>query len=250
MRAGAQRRPTICDDVAVSRGAPSLRSEIAWGLNRSFAAGLGLVPLGVAFGLLVVQAGLPWWVAPALSIAGFAGSLELLLVGLITAATPLAAIAVTTLLVNFRHVFYAFSFPLGAVRHPAARVYSMYALIDEAFAVTAADPREWTGPRLVTLQLAFQSYWVGGGLLGVALGALLPFRIEGLEFSLCALFVTLALDACRDRSAVPSLLLGAASFAIAAIAVPEHALLVGMLCYVALLIVRFAFVRRGEASRG
>ena len=27
-----------------------------------------LFPLGVAFGLLVVQSGLPWWVAPALSI--------------------------------------------------------------------------------------------------------------------------------------------------------------------------------------
>src|SRR5919112_4468531 len=62
----------------------------------------------IAFGLMVVQSGLPWWVAPALSIAGFAGSLELLLIGMMLTATPLAVIALTTFLVNFRHVFYAF----------------------------------------------------------------------------------------------------------------------------------------------
>lgn len=96
----------------------SRRRQVARGLRDSFAAGLGMYPLGIAFGLLVVQAGLPWWVAPALSVAGFAGSLELLLVGMMVAATPLAAIALTTFLVNLRHLFYAVSFPLEVVKHP------------------------------------------------------------------------------------------------------------------------------------
>ncbi|MFC8037946.1 AzlC family ABC transporter permease [Paenarthrobacter sp. NPDC057355] len=91
------------------------------GLKDSFAAGLGMFPLGIAFGLLVIQSGLPWWVAPALSIAGFAGSLELLLIGMMTAMTPLGTIALTTLLVNFRHVFYSFTFPLHVVKHPLAK---------------------------------------------------------------------------------------------------------------------------------
>lgn len=59
-------------------------------MRASLAAGLGMFPLGVAFGLLVVQSGLPWCVAAALSIAGFAGSLELLLVGMMVTLTPLA----------------------------------------------------------------------------------------------------------------------------------------------------------------
>ncbi|RWA19618.1 hypothetical protein [Mycolicibacterium brumae] len=46
-------------------------------------------------GLLVIQIGLPWWVAPALSIAGFAGSLELLLFATIAAAVT-AAIHLST----------------------------------------------------------------------------------------------------------------------------------------------------------
>lgn len=224
------------------------RPEIGAGLQASLAAGLGMFPLGIAFGLLVVQAGLPWWVAPALSIAGFAGSLELLLIGMMVAATPLATIALTTFLVNFRHVFYAFTFPLNVVTHPLARGYSVYALIDEAYAVTAANPHGWTSWRLLSMQIAFQSYWVGGGLVGVVIGTLLPMKIEGLEFALCALFVTLTLDACRTRRQVPSLLLAAASFTVAVIAMPDAALFVGLLLFVATLIVRYLTTARRESA--
>ncbi|GAA1722466.1 AzlC family ABC transporter permease [Brachybacterium phenoliresistens] len=220
------------------------RREVLAGVRMSLAAGLGMFPIGVAFGLLVVQTGLPWWVAPGLSILVFAGSAELLLVGLMAAATPLATIALTTLLVNFRHVFYAFSFPLHVVRHPLARLYSVYALIDEAYAVTAATPRGWSAPRLIAMQLSFQSYWVGGGLVGVGLGAVIPGRIEGLDFALCALFITLTLDACRSRREIPSLLLAALSFSIALLVAPHDALFLGLLGFLVLLAVRFLLTRR------
>jgi predicted branched-subunit amino acid permease len=44
-------------------------------------------------------------------VSAFAGSLELLLVTMIASTAPLAAVAVTVFVVNFRHVFYALSFP-------------------------------------------------------------------------------------------------------------------------------------------
>lgn len=228
--------------------APSRRHEIATGIRLSFAAGLGMFPIGVAFGLLVVQSGLPWWVAPGLSIFLFAGSVELLLVGLMVVGTPLATIALTTLLVNFRHVFYAFSFPLRVVRHPLARLYSVYALIDEAYAVSAARPGTWTGPRLVAMQMAFQSYWVGGGLVGVAIASFLPGQIEGLDFALCALFITLTLDACRSRREIPSLLLAALAFSLALLLIPGSALFAGLLGFLALLVARFLFISRREPA--
>lgn len=198
-----------------------------------------MYPLGVAFGLLVVQAGLPWWVAPALSIAGFAGSLELLLVGMMTAGASLAAIALTTFLVNFRHVFYAFSFPLRVVGNKAARAYSVYALTDEAYAVTAAAPGKWSSWRLLSMQIAFQCYWVGGGLTGVLVASLLPGPVEGLDFALCALFVTLTLDACRTRRQLPSLLLASLAFTTALLLVPGSAMFVGLLIFVAALTGRY-----------
>lgn len=226
-----------------ARDVLSRRSEVGEGLRLSLAAGLGMFPLGIAFGLLVVQAGLPWWVAPALSVAGFAGSLELLLIGMIVDLQPLWVIALTTFLVNFRHVFYAFSFPMRVIRSRGARVYSVYALIDEAYAVTAASPGSWSGPRLLALQLAFQSYWVGGGLVGVAVANFLPGPIQGLEFALCALFITLTLDACRSRREIPSLVLAGLSFAVASLLTPGSSLFLGMVGFVLLLAARYVFSR-------
>ncbi|GAA1483518.1 AzlC family ABC transporter permease [Brachybacterium fresconis] len=234
----------LASGVDGAPGAPTRRQEIATGIRLSFAAGLGMFPIGIAFGLLVVQTGLPWWVAPGLSIFLFSGSVELLLVGLMAVGTPLATIALTAVLVNFRHVFYAFSFPLRVVRHPLARLYSVYALIDEAYAVAAARPGTWSGARLVAIQLAFQSYWVGGGLVGVAIASVLPTRIEGLEFALCALFITLTLDACRSRREVPSLVLAGLSLGLALVLVPDSALFVGLIGFVALLVLRCLLTAR------
>lgn len=222
--------------------------EIAAGLRSSLAVGLGLFPIGVAFGLLVIQAGLPWWLAPALSIAVFAGSMELLLVGLISSVTPLATIALTTLLVNFRHIFYPLSFPAHVVKNPILRTYSIYAMIDEAYAVTAVQPKGWTQPRLIALQVALQCYWVAGGLVGVAVGELLPMQIEGLDFALCALFVTLTLDAARSWDEVPSVVLAGLSFLIAVVTVPGQALFAAMVIFVGVLLVRYV-QRRGQHAR-
>ncbi|MFE0249767.1 AzlC family ABC transporter permease [Streptomyces sp. NPDC059010] len=229
-------------DVLTRPAAPPAairRTRISLGVRDSFSAGLGIFPLGIALGLLIIQAGLPWWLAPALSLAAFAGSLELLLVGMMAAVTPLAAVALTVLVVNFRHVFYAFNFPLHLVRHPAAKAYAVYAMIDEAYAVSASLPEhERSAPRLLAMQIASEAYWVGGGLVGVALGAALPAPVEGLEFALCALFTVLTLDAFRSRAELPSLLLAGASVTVALVLTPGTAMFTALLLFVGLLLVR------------
>ena len=114
------------------------RHEILAGLKLGIGPGLGLFPLGIALGLLAIQSGLPAWAVPGLSIIGYAGSLEFLMIDMMTAATGLLTIAVTTFFVNFRHVFYAFSFPLHVIKNPIAKFYSSDRL-DSCKAVIAAD---------------------------------------------------------------------------------------------------------------
>ncbi len=213
------------------------RRQIAAGVRDSFSAGLGIFPLGIALGLLILQAGLPWWLTPALSLAAFAGSLELLLVGMMATVTPLAAVAGTVLMVNFRHVFYAFSFPLHLVRHPVAKAYAAYAMIDEVYAVNASlDEHERSAPRLLAMQIACEVYWVGGGLTGVVLGTALPAPVKGLEFALCALFTALTLDAFRSRQEILPVLLAGASVAVALVLTPGAAMFTALLLFVGLLL--------------
>jgi len=188
---------------------------------------------------------LPWWVAPALSLSVFAGSLELLLVGMIATTASFAAVAVTVFVVNFRHVFYAFSFPRHLIRNRFARLYATYAMIDEVYAVNASLPTsQQSAARILAMQVACQIYWVGGGLVGVLVARLLPGPIKGLEFALCALFTVLTLDAFRSRREIPSSLLAGVSIGTAVVVAPRVALFVAMLIFVGLLLLRYVIDRR------
>ena len=206
----------------------------------------GYIPLGIAYGILVMQLGMPWWMAPALSIAAFSGSAELLVITLAASYTPIAVIAVTMLLVNFRHLFYAFSFPLHLVEGRFARLFSMYALVDEAYAITAARPEGWTKPRLLAMQVTYHVTWVASGLVGVLAGSFIPAQIQGLDFALTALFITLTVDSIRSLKDIPSVVLAAGSFLIAMLIWPKQKLLLALLLFVASLVVRHVFSRVRE----
>ncbi|ROO88325.1 4-azaleucine resistance transporter AzlC [Actinocorallia herbida] len=212
--------------------------DLAGAAADTASVGLSLFPLGLSLGVLVVHTGLEWWWATVFSAVVYAGSLEFLLLGLVAAATPLAQIAVTAFLVNFRHVFYALSFPLHKVRR-GARPYAMFALTDEAYALTAGDrAASWSGARIVWMQVLLQVYWVAGATLGAVGGALLPVTLHGLEFALTALFVVLALDAWQARRELPVPLLAAASYAIAALVTPGQLLLTAMALFTGGLLLR------------
>ena len=234
---------------APERGA--WRAEAAKGARDSLGVGIAIFPLGIALGILVAQAGLPLWVAPALSIAIFAGSVELLLVGMLATAAPLITIAVTVFALNFRHVFYALSFPLSRVRPGLARGYSVYALIDEAYATyVLMPPEKLTSARIVTGQLMMQLYWVGGGIIGLGIASALPAPIEGFEFALAATFTVMTLDAVRSRRQVPSALLAALAVTVALAAFPESTMLAALVIFAALLAVRYAVAARRERRQG
>lgn len=216
------------------------------------AVGFGLVPLGLAFGVLMVQSGFDWWWTPLFSLLIYAGSLEFLAIGLLVAVTPLASIAVTTFLVNFRHVFYALSFPLHKVRGKFARTYSMYALTDEAYALTASrSPGSLSSARILWTQALCQIYWVTGGVVGALGGSLLPGEIPGVGFALTALFVVLTIDAQRVSRDIPTPILALLCALVAiAVAPPEFMLVVAMSLFVVTLLVRFAWSRRTETEHG
>lgn len=216
-------------------------AEIRRGIADTWAVGLGLVPLGLAFGLLVAQSGFAWWWTPIFSLLVYAGSMEFLAVGLVLAHTGLLGSAVTAFLVNFRHIFYGLTFPRDAVRFRAGRVYSTYALTDESWAIASAVRARGerpTGPRVLTIQIFCQLLWVVPGVVGALAGAALPDSIRGVDFALTALFAVLAIDAFqanRDWSLPISALLCAG---IGWLASPEHMLIIGLPLYVATLLAR------------
>ncbi|MGW8590401.1 AzlC family ABC transporter permease [Dietzia sp. NPDC055340] len=225
--------------------APSTSAEIRKGLVDAAPVGLGLIPLGLAFGVLITQAGFDWWWAPIFSIVIYAGSMEFLAIGLLTAVSPLYSLAAATFLVNFRHVFYGLGFPIESIRSRLARLYAVYALTDEVYAITATKRHsEMTGARTMTIAVTCQSLWVLPGIVGGLIGAALPPGLDGLQFALTALFAVLAVDAWRASGDLPAPVIALLCGLAAAWLAPDQMLLVGLVAYVVLLLVRFAWATR------
>lgn len=228
---------------------PSTATEIRKGLADCSTVGLGLIPLGLAFGVLLTQAGFDWWWAPVFSVLIYAGSMEFLAIGLLMAVTPLYSLAAATFLVNFRHIFYGLSFPLETIRSRAGRFYAVYALTDEAYAITATKRRaDMTGPRTLTISITCQMLWVVPGIVGALVGAALPDGLDGLQFALTALFAVLAVDAWRASGDLPAPVIALVCGLAAAWLVPEQMLLVGLGAFVVVLLARFAWTRRGAGA--
>lgn len=228
---------------------PSTATEIRKGLADAAPVGLGLIPLGLAFGVLITQAGFDWWWAPVFSVVIYAGSMEFLAIGLLTALTPLYSLAAAAFLVNFRHVFYGLSFPIESIRSRLGRVYAVYALTDEVYAITATKPRrEMTGPRTLTIAIACQSLWVLPGIVGGLIGTALPPGLDGLQFALTALFAVLAVDGWRASGDLPAPILGLVCGLVAAWVTPEPMLVVGLVAFVAVLLARYAWSARTRRS--
>ncbi len=191
-----------------------MTAEIRAGIRDSWAVALGLIPLGLAFGLLLTQMGFAWWWAPIFSIIIYAGSMEFLALNLVTAGVGPVSAAVTGLMVNFRHIFYGLTFPRDLVQGGVGRTYSTYALTDESYAIASARPPA-SGVRVLTIQLFCQSMWVLPGIVGALAGEVIPAGIQGMEFALVALFVVLAWETFRNNRDL-SLVLIAAGLAVVA----------------------------------
>lgn len=153
---------------------------------------LGYIPLGMTFGFLMVSQGIAWYVPLLFSVFVYAGAAQFLAVGLLVNHAPLLDIAVATLLINLRHIFYGLSLFDYLPQTWAKRAYFMFGITDETYSLMTSSPAITPRNALPVVALN-QSYWVIGTLMGALLANAVP-PIKGIEFSLTALFVILLIE--------------------------------------------------------
>lgn len=224
--------------MAVSR---ETLPEIRKGLGDIWLVGLGLIPLGLAFGLLMTQSGFAWWWTPIFSTVIYAGSMEFVALNMVLGGVGPLSAAVTGLMVNFRHIFYGLTYPLHLVRSTPGKVYGTYALTDESYAVVSALPRSTrlTGTRLLTIQIVVQLFWVVPGIVGALVGGIIPPDVEGLGFAVTALFIALAYEAFQSSRDLSTVITAALLGIVAALLFPGQLLVVALTAYFAVLLARF-----------
>lgn len=152
----------------------------------------GYVVLGMGFGILAHNAGygVPWVLAMSLLI--FAGSMQYVGIGLLQGGASVLITAVTTVMVNARHLFYSISM-IGRYKDAGKyKPYLVFALTDETYSLLCdGKAPEGTDPGLFffLVSLFNHTWWVAGSLAGALLGGVLPFSTAGIEFSMTALFI-------------------------------------------------------------
>ncbi|WP_316667369.1 AzlC family ABC transporter permease [Ralstonia psammae] len=173
---------------------------------------MGYLPTGFAFGVLAMQAGLSPAVVVAMSVFVFAGALQFAAVPLLGVATGLGTFAMTTLLINLRHVLYA----IPLIEHLPAqrwrRAYIVAALTDENYSVLTTLPADKRQQFALAVTLIHHGYWIAGTVLGVLLGQQVVDWIPNLDFALPSLFTILAIEQYLSQRRLAPALIGVLAY--------------------------------------
>lgn len=157
----------------------------------------GYVFLGFGFGILMQQSGYGILWSLAMSLFIYAGSMQYMAVSLLTGGAGLLTAALTTLVVNARHLFYGISMVDAYKGAGKKKPYLIFALTDETYSLVSKNqvPEGMSRHSYCFLVSLFdQIWWVAGTALGALAGNLLPINYEGIEFVLTALFVTIFVE--------------------------------------------------------
>ena len=153
----------------------------------------GYIVLGMGFGILMRNAGYGVLWAASMSLLIYAGSMQYMAVSLLTGGAGLLTTALTTLVVNARHLFYGISMVDAYKGAGKKKPYLIFALTDETYSLVSAG--QGTDHRYCFLVSLFDHlWWVSGTILGSLAGSLLPLDFQGIEFVLTALFVTIFVE--------------------------------------------------------
>lgn len=157
----------------------------------------GYLSIGIAFGLLMQEMGYNVFWALLISLILYAGSMQFVLLQFLSGGASLLTVAVTTLLVNSRHLFYGLSF-MDTFRSMGKKyLYMVHSLTDETYSLLCSyQPQEGEDGKQVMfwISLLDHIYWLIGTALGALAGGLIPFDTTGIDFAMTALFVVIFVE--------------------------------------------------------
>lgn len=179
-------------------------TELLDGIKAELPLALGVIPFGMIYGALALEAGIPPVPAQAMSSVVFAGSAQFITTQLAGAGSPWLIMVLTIFIVNLRHALYSASLsPYLRRLSPGWKAFLAYLLTDEAYVVTISRfTQEQPSPRRhwfflgagITLWASWQLSTAAGIFLGIAVPA-----SWSLDFTLALTFIALLMPTLRDR---------------------------------------------------
>ncbi len=192
---------------------PMVRSEFFKGVKAELPILLGVIPFGMIYGALALDAGLTTIQTQAMSVIVFAGSAQFIMAQLFGLHTPAGVIVATAFLVNLRHALYSASISPYVNHLPAPWRYILaYLLTDEAYAVSIIHYRQ---PGAIIYKhffffgagFALWGTWQVSTAAGIIVGSLIP-QTWPLEFFIPLTFIALVFPSLEDKPSIAAALTG------------------------------------------
>ena len=168
---------------------------------------IGVIPFGMIYGVLALNAGLTPASAQLMSSIVFAGSAQFITAQLLYDAVPGLVIVLTIAVVNLRHMLYSASVaPYVRALPMRWKVLLSYLLTDEAYAVVIGNyEKEGVTPSshwfFFGAGLTLWTTWQICTAVGIWLGTTMP-ESWPLDFALPITFIALIMPSLKDRPAV------------------------------------------------
>lgn len=213
----------------------------------------GYLFLGFGFGIVLHQIGYGVLWAGAMSLFIYAGSMQYMAVSLLTSGAGLLTTALTTFVVNARHLFYGISMIDAYKGAGRKKPYLIFALTDETYSLVSADrvPEGLSRHRYCFLVSLFDHiYWVSGTVLGSLAGSLLPINFEGIEFVLTALFVTIFVEQWLSTKNHAPAITGVAATLVCLLVFGKEVFLIPSMVIIALSLTLMRKVKKEDGKNG
>jgi 4-azaleucine resistance transporter AzlC len=177
-----------------------------WGhtLSTALPIVMGYLPIGFAYGVLAINAGLSIFQTVLMSIIVYAGSAQLIAVSLLAQSIHPISIIATTFIVNLRHLLMSAALAphLSRWKQHQVALFS-FELTDESFGVHSLrfDQGENQPTSTIVINVICQFAWVLGSLLGAVAGNLIKdVRPFALDYALPAMFIALLILQIKNRT--------------------------------------------------
>ncbi len=180
------------------------RQETLEGMKDAIPVVLGYLPLGFAFGVLAVEAGMTIMQASIMSLLCFTGAGQYIAIGVMQVNGAAITAIVANLLVNLRYFLFATSLvPYLKVVPTRIAALLSYGLTDETYAVAINryQHKAASANYMAGLNLTSHAGWIGSTVLGAVAGALITnTEVIGLGFALPAMYTCLLVLLVSKRS--------------------------------------------------
>lgn len=167
---------------------------LRYSLKTSMPVILGYIPAGFAFGLMMSSIGQKVLTSFIMSVVIYAGAGQYMAVDLIKNNVTLLSIAVTTFLINSKHLFYGLSLLDKYKNAGVKRIYLMFSLTDETYALLTSTefPKDVNkNTYMLLVSLINHLSWITGCTLGALFGSAISFDTTGVDFAMTALFIVI-----------------------------------------------------------